>query len=80
MLARWTHHLYYALYIASLAAAAREEFREDLVIRPLPDGRVASKFTFTTLLREATPRNPEALGVEDDCKSPIDVNVSYFSP
>lgn len=80
MLARWTHHLYHALCIASLVAAAREEFHEDLVIRPLSDGRVASKFTFTTLLRDATPRNPEALALEDDCKSSVDANISYFLP
>lgn len=48
------------------ASQFQETFEEDLVIRPLKDGRVASKFSFTTLLRDASPRNPETLGLEDD--------------
>lgn len=71
MLSQWTRHLYYALWLTAVSNAAlvnREEFHEDLVLRPLPDGRVSSKFTFTTLLRDATPRNPELLAGEDDCK------------
>ena len=52
----------------TLCSASRfhEIFEEDLVIRPLKDGRVASKFSFTTLLQSASPRNPETLGLEDD--------------
>ncbi|KAK7005770.1 GPI transamidase component GPI16 [Favolaschia claudopus] len=42
-----------------------ETFSEELVIRPLPDGKVASRFEFTTLLHGATPRNPQNLSVED---------------
>ncbi|KAF9239792.1 GPI transamidase component PIG-T [Melanogaster broomeanus] len=35
-----------------------EQYYEDLIIRPLPDGRVGSTFTFTTLLEGASPRDP----------------------
>jgi phosphatidylinositol glycan class T len=50
------------------AVALEEQFQEDLIIRPLRDGRVVSKFSFTTLLKGALPRNPENLGLEDDCE------------
>ena len=51
----------------TLCSASRfhETFEEELVIRPLKDGKVASKFSFTTLLQDASPRNPETLGFED---------------
>ncbi|KAF7361641.1 GPI transamidase component GPI16 [Mycena venus] len=35
-----------------------ETFNEELTIRGLPDGRVASRFEFSTFLHGATPRNP----------------------
>ncbi|KAI5896118.1 Gpi16 subunit, GPI transamidase component [Schizophyllum commune H4-8] len=37
---------------------ADEAFEEDLFVKPLPDGKVLSKFTFKTLLKGATPRRP----------------------
>ena len=46
-----------------------EHFEEDLVIRPLKDGRVAARFSFTTTLENTSPRNPESLGGDDDCTS-----------
>ncbi|KAJ6500164.1 Gpi16 subunit GPI transamidase component [Mycena vitilis] len=42
-----------------------ETFSEELAIRSLPDGRVASRFQFSTLLHGATPRNPQNLSEED---------------
>ncbi|KAF7982182.1 hypothetical protein HWV62_29965 [Athelia sp. TMB] len=70
MLWRWTRHfICHTLWLTAAshsALASREDFHEDLVLRLLPDGRVSSKFTFTTLLRDATPRNPESLTLEDD--------------
>ncbi|KAJ7268698.1 GPI transamidase component PIG-T [Mycena haematopus] len=42
-----------------------ETFTEELVVRALPDGRVASRFEFSTRLHGATPRNPQNLSVED---------------
>ncbi|KAF8148249.1 GPI transamidase component PIG-T [Crassisporium funariophilum] len=43
-----------------------ERFDEKLTIKSLQDGKVASIFTFTTLLEGATPRNPRALGSDDE--------------
>ncbi|KAI0073000.1 Gpi16 subunit GPI transamidase component [Panus rudis PR-1116 ss-1] len=45
--------------------ATVEEFRESLIIRPLQDGKLASHFAFTTLLKGASPRDPSTLGQED---------------
>ncbi|KAF7376513.1 GPI transamidase component GPI16 [Mycena sanguinolenta] len=42
-----------------------ETFTEELFIRELPDGKVASRFEFSTHLHGATPRNPQNLSVED---------------
>jgi len=47
-----------------------EHFEEDLVIRPLKDGRIGARFSFTTTLKDVSPRNPESLGGDDDCMSP----------
>lgn len=69
MLASWRFiaGIILATYSALCSASQyHETFEEDLVIRPLKDGRVASKFSFTTLLQDASPRNPETLGLEDD--------------
>lgn len=46
-----------------------EHFEEDLVIRPLKDGRIGARFSFTTTLEDTSPRNPETLGRDDDCMS-----------
>jgi hypothetical protein len=54
--------------MAVKAAAAEEELREDLTLRPLPDGKVAAHFSFSTLLRGAVPRAPSSLGTDDTCK------------
>ncbi|KAI3596768.1 pigt protein [Moniliophthora roreri] len=53
-----------------------EEFKESLSIRSLRDGRVASSFSFRTLLKNATPRDPRSLTLNDEdndyCKySPV---------
>ena len=47
--------------------AAEEEFREELTLRPLPDGKLAAHFSFSTLLRGAVPRAPSSLGTDDTC-------------
>lgn len=49
----------------ALATGTSEEFHEELVIRPLQDGKLLSRFSFTTLLKGATPRDPQTLGTED---------------
>lgn len=40
------------------AQAYSDRFTESLVIRPLEDGKVASLFTFTTLMAHASGRDP----------------------
>jgi GPI-anchor transamidase subunit T len=56
------------LFLAnSLTAKAAEEYREELTLRPLIDGKLAAHFSFSTLLRGATPRAPSSLGTDDIC-------------
>lgn len=45
--------------------AAAEEYREELTLRPLVDGKLAAHFSFSTLLRSAVPRDPSSLGTDD---------------
>jgi phosphatidylinositol glycan class T len=71
MLAGWRCGAYFTLTIwatLGLAAVPRERFQESLIIRPLHDGKVSSQFSFLTSVKDATPRNPETLGLEDDCE------------
>ncbi len=60
--------LYSLLFICIIRAQAidTESFQEELKIRPLRDGRVLSRFSFTTTLQNATPRPPELLREDDD--------------
>lgn len=44
-----------------------EHFEEDLVIRPLKDGRIGARFSFTTTIENTSPRDPESLGKDDEC-------------
>ena len=46
---------------------AAEEYREELTLRPLVDGKLAAHFSFSTLLRSAVPRAPTSLGTDDTC-------------
>jgi hypothetical protein len=59
--------------MAVKAAAEEEEFREELTLHPLPDGKVAAHFSFSTLLRGAVPRAPSSLGTDDTC-----AHISYL--
>jgi phosphatidylinositol glycan class T len=52
--------------MAVKAAAAEEEFREELTLHSLPDGKVAAHFSFSTL-HGAVPRAPSSLGTDDTC-------------
>ncbi|EED80547.1 predicted protein [Postia placenta Mad-698-R] len=47
------------------SAASEEQFDEELTLRPLRDGKLAARFSFTTLLKGSTPRSPESLGLDD---------------
>jgi phosphatidylinositol glycan class T len=63
----WKFSLFFAIAISLALGASVEEFDETLTIRPLRDGKVASRFSFKTLLKGATPRNPETLNKDDAC-------------
>lgn len=45
-----------------------EQFDEELVLKPLHDGRLVTRFSFKTLLKGATPRNPATLREDDLCE------------
>ena len=69
MLVTWGCRICFTLgiwFTLGLAAASHEQFQESLIIRPLRDGKLSSQFSFVTLVKDATPRNPETLGLEDD--------------
>jgi len=57
------------LFHLCLAAVgtSQEIFTEKLSLKTLQDGKVASTFTFTTLLKDAIPRDPRKLDEEDTC-------------
>jgi phosphatidylinositol glycan class T len=55
------------LYLSTLGCVAREQFDERLAIKSLRDGKVASTFSFKTVLQGITPRNPRTLGADDVC-------------
>jgi len=57
--------------LQALAFTTNERFDEKLTINTLQDGKVASKFTFTTLLKGVSPRNPMTLDEEDECEVPL---------
>ncbi|KAF8817359.1 Gpi16 subunit, GPI transamidase component [Phlegmacium glaucopus] len=50
----------------TVLSSPTEQFDEHLTIRTLQDGKVASKFTFTTLLKGASPRDPKTLDTSDE--------------
>jgi phosphatidylinositol glycan class T len=49
-------------------AAAAEEYREELTLRPLVDGKLSAHFSFSTVLPGAVPRDPSSLGTDDICE------------
>jgi len=58
--------------------AESEQFKEDLVMRPLKDGRISARFSFTTTLGDTSPRNPESLDRDDDCMSTQFLNEEWI--
>ncbi|PPQ66086.1 hypothetical protein CVT24_000200 [Panaeolus cyanescens] len=55
------------LHLLTVALAANTEtFNERLSLNSLQDGKVAAKFTFTTLLKDGKPRDPRLLEREDE--------------
>jgi hypothetical protein len=55
--------LFFFLYGFTVAAAA-EEYREDLTLRPLVDSKLSAHFSFSTLLPGVVPREPDT---DDTC-------------
>jgi hypothetical protein len=55
-----------SFYVRGISALS-EQFHESLSIRPLRDGKVITKFSFTSGLM-AAPRNPESLDQDDRCE------------
>lgn len=71
------------LLVSALGTFQREQFDEQLTIKSLRDGKVASKFSFTTILKGVSPRDPRSLGTDDVCRSRIQssllsVNICYL--
>ncbi|KAK2464580.1 hypothetical protein APHAL10511_003369 [Amanita phalloides] len=59
--------LTFALFASFVAGNGEaEQFDEELLIKPLRDGRVATTFAFTTLLEGASPRDPHTLDLDDE--------------
>ncbi|KAG6836173.1 hypothetical protein H0H93_010654 [Arthromyces matolae] len=50
---------------STLGGFQEEPFDEHLTLESLRDGKVFSKFSFTTLLKGVSPRDPRSLGNED---------------
>ncbi len=66
----WKRQVLFAFaFFASLVAGNNEaeQFDEELVLKPLRDGKVAATFTFSTLLKGASPRDPSTLDLDDEC-------------
>ncbi|KAI0632363.1 Gpi16 subunit GPI transamidase component [Trametes polyzona] len=61
----WRACFLLALHVVA-ASAQGEVFEEDLTLRPLRDGKLEARFSFTSLLQGATPRNPDALDTDDE--------------
>ncbi|KAG2128702.1 Gpi16 subunit GPI transamidase component [Suillus clintonianus] len=54
------------LFTPTLGLYRGENYKEDLRIQPLRDGRVSTTFSFVTVLEGAVPRNPKVLGQPDE--------------
>ena len=59
--------LFFFLCKGFSVATAAEEYREELTLRPLVDGKLSAHFSFSTLLPDAVPRDPSSLGTDDAC-------------
>ncbi|TFK38924.1 GPI transamidase component PIG-T [Crucibulum laeve] len=67
MLANFKISLFFICNLCLLVLAnSSEQFDEELSIKSLQDGKVASKFSFKTLLKGASPKDPRTLGTDDE--------------
>ena len=62
----WRACLLLGLHLVAVSAQVREQFDEDLILRPLRDGKLSTTFRFTTLLRGSSPRDPQTLNSDDE--------------
>ncbi|KAJ7227057.1 Gpi16 subunit GPI transamidase component [Mycena pura] len=65
----WKCRLLWSLYFTLAGFShsfSSETFEEELTVQTLRDGKVATRFSFSTVLGGATPRNPHNLSIEDD--------------
>ncbi|KAF8223922.1 Gpi16 subunit, GPI transamidase component [Tricholoma matsutake] len=53
------------LCLPTFGSHTREYFSEQLTMKSLRDGKVASRFSFKTTLQDASPRDPQTLGADD---------------
>lgn len=62
----WNIHYFLLVSLCVPTLAAVESFFEELSLRNLNDGKVASRFSFTTRLEGVSPRDPRTLGFDDE--------------
>ncbi|KAI0691254.1 Gpi16 subunit GPI transamidase component [Cerioporus squamosus] len=63
----WRASLVLVLNLAAIALA-NEQFDEDLTLHPLRDGKLSARFSFSTILKDATPRDPRQLSGDDEAQ------------
>ncbi|RDX44133.1 Gpi16 subunit GPI transamidase component [Lentinus brumalis] len=63
----WKTALVLVVQLAAVGAAS-EQFDEDLTIRPLRDGKLSARFSFSSLLKDARPRDPQQLSNDDEAQ------------
>lgn len=64
----WNIHYFLLASLCVPTLAAVENFFEELSLRNLNDGKVASRFSFTTRLEGVSPRDPRTLGFDDEAQ------------
>ena len=57
-----------ALSQISAASTAEEQYNELLTVKPLKDGKVATRFAFNVFQPSVRPRDPQLLLHEDECE------------
>ncbi|KAK0460070.1 GPI transamidase component PIG-T [Desarmillaria tabescens] len=65
----WKRYLALIAVLCTLVSSRHlenEEFREQVSLQTLQDGRVASTFSFNILLKDGTPREPRTLFFDDE--------------
>ncbi|KAI0747388.1 Gpi16 subunit, GPI transamidase component-domain-containing protein [Fomes fomentarius] len=55
----------------SVLEGVREQFDEELDLHPLRDGKLAARFSFATLLKGSSPRDPQQLTEDGEALHPL---------